>query len=285
MTEETKIFVSHHHSDKVLLARVKAWLEHYGIRLFLAHQDIKEGESDIPAIKREIQQCDMFFVFGNENTQGSHACNHEVGMALAYDRQIILSLGKDMSPWGFLPRQQAIAIRSEGDLFAELLRAVASRLPDGDDLNENCKILDTSGFRLFANGDTNDDQGAVVLTPNNNWNDFRYCTEFYISVGTQQAGTVKICHKGQKKGRHTSRDMPPKFPFLAPGFISRIDYSSVFDNKNQRAAISRLLNDVGVTPSLGIPFESDDVFRFSLFRDDFSVWEQSIGSINRRRCH
>ena len=108
-----KVFVSHHNTDKRLLAEVGEWMRHYGFNLFLAHDAIRVGEDDLKAIKDNLTDCQLFFAYGSEKAMASPACNQEIGVALGLEKPYILALMPDMRPWGIMPNSQAIVIQDD----------------------------------------------------------------------------------------------------------------------------------------------------------------------------
>lgn len=274
---ETKIFVSHHHSDKKLLSEVKGMMRPYGVSLFLAHEDIDEGALDTSVIMEEINLCDFFFIFGSQAARSSIACNQEIGMALAYKKPHILCL-QGGAPWGFLPRNQAIVFKSAGDLFFDMLQAVAKRLPDTNVLKQKHEILCGAGLKHFIIAEKPvGGQGVVTLVPNRGWNDWGYKTQFYVYLNAAEMGSVKTFRKGQEEYVHTANYMPTKIPFVSPDFISRSHLPG--GEECDKHALSQLLNDINVAPHLGVPFKDEWVLRRSLFRDDpdeFQEWKKLV---------
>lgn len=265
MTKETTIFVSHHNSDKALLARVKAWLKHYGIALFLAHDDIEVGENDIEAIRKGIIRHDAFFAYGSAKAMQSAACNQEIGMAMALEKQTIWALTPGERPWGVMPPQQGIIIKSgnedevAGALFYDLFMAIEKKIrPDTAKTQiDTMKEASFSAFALLHNEDKySSNPGVITLIPYyGEWEREREPTQFCLHHAGMKLGIASVVCNGQSNGQLTDKFLPTKFPFLGQDYLSAIKFDEGC-NTQLRKALSLLLNDM-----------KDDISRAKNFKD------------------
>ena len=260
-----KVFVSHHNTDKGLLAEVGERMRHYGFDLFLAHDAIRVGEDDLKAIKENLTDCQLFFAYGSERAMASAACNQEIGVALGLEKPYILALMPDLRPWGILPSSQAIRIQGDitaDELFHRLLSAIANHPASLDIPNEYVKNDKEEKLKAMVDEEINAfviagawrdsaSQGSEVITlqPTRHevteW-DGRYeeddPTEFSIVQAGVTLGTVDIVCDKQTQGQSVQTYLPAKFPFLGCHFLSGITYEEVC-REALRKAISCLLND------------------------------------------
>ena len=255
-----KVFVSHHNTDKGLLAEVGERMRHYGFDLFLAHDAIRVGEDDLKAIKENLTDCQLFFAYGSERAMASAACNQEIGVALGLEKPYILALMPDLRPWGILPSSQAIRIQGDitaDELFHRLLSAIANHPASLDipneyvknDKEEKLQAMAEAEINAFVIAEASQGSEVIVLKPTRHDvmdGGYRYevddPTEFSIVQAGVTLGTVDIVCDKQTQGQSVQTYLPAKFPFLGCHFLSGITYEEGC-REALRKAISCLLND------------------------------------------
>ncbi len=132
-----KIFISYSHEDRKLAGQIKEKLERYGLKLFLAHDDIEPAEEWVEKIHKELQNCHVFLPILTENFNMSYWTDQETGIAY-YLEKLILPIKVSADPHGFISRYQALLIRD-------------------NDVDQACKKIveriafDQSRGRLFKN--------------------------------------------------------------------------------------------------------------------------------------
>lgn len=94
-TAQTSVFLSHKHSDKLELKRVKKLLEELGISVYIDWLDDSmpektRGETGV-IIKQKIKDYDKFILVATEDAIKSQWCNWELGLgdAVKYDKDKI----------------------------------------------------------------------------------------------------------------------------------------------------------------------------------------------------
>jgi len=107
-----KIFLSYHSSDKVLAGQIKLRLYHYGLDVFLAHEDIQPTEEWQTRILSELKRTDVFLPLLTDNFITSKWTAQECGVAVAKGI-FIVSLKVSIDPFGFLSKYQAFNFKIE----------------------------------------------------------------------------------------------------------------------------------------------------------------------------
>lgn len=107
-----KVFLSYHSSDKALAGEIKLSLHHYGMDVFLAHEDIQPTEEWQTRILSELRRSDVFLPLLTENFIKSKWTSQECGVAVAKGT-FIVSLKVSIDPFGFLSKYQAFNFRVE----------------------------------------------------------------------------------------------------------------------------------------------------------------------------
>ncbi len=105
-----KIFLSYNSSDKLIAGNIKRQLEAYGVKVFLAHQDIKPTEEWHDRILAELENADVFLPLLTDDFEKSKWTGQECGYAVA-KRAFIISLKVTKDPPAFLSRKQAFKLR------------------------------------------------------------------------------------------------------------------------------------------------------------------------------
>jgi TIR domain len=107
-----KVFLSYHSSDKTLAGKIKLCLYHYGLEVFLAHEDIQPTEEWQTRILSELKKTDVFLPLLTENFITSKWTSQECGVAVAKET-FIVSLKVSIDPFGFLSKYQAFNFKIE----------------------------------------------------------------------------------------------------------------------------------------------------------------------------
>lgn len=104
-----KIFISYSSKDKNISGYIKAYFDYYyGFEVFIAHSDLEGGCQWEESIKNNLKNCDFFIPLISKHFKLSEFTDQETGMAIAFDKKIILiKLGK-ISPYGFIAKYQGL---------------------------------------------------------------------------------------------------------------------------------------------------------------------------------
>lgn len=278
----TTVFVSHHNSDKALLAQVKEWMGRYGITLFLAHDDIPVGANDLEAIRENIDSHRLFFAYGSKATMQSPACNQEIGMALALvDKPTIWALQKDSRPWGVMPPQQGIPIgdgeTEAGELFYNLFRAIEKHTQADTQKQDALTSASIDAF-VVSRQDSRDNR-IITLVPDGEEYGLggfeQHPTRFFIRSAGVDLGTADIVFKGQSVGQKTSGFLPEKFPFLGRDYLSRIQYNESSSEQRQKA-LTCLLHDAEGDAEYARNWGDKHSLENILFSDDKDALERLL---------
>lgn len=106
------VFISYSTKDKLIGAQVKALLESYGVRCFLAHQDLRISEEWKVSILAELQRCDAFVALLSKAFRRSDWAPQEVGVIVGRGDVPILPLSVDgTTPFGFMAHVQSGKLR------------------------------------------------------------------------------------------------------------------------------------------------------------------------------
>lgn len=114
------IFVSYSIKDKELAGNLKKCFEEYfGLKVFLAHEDISPSAEWDPAIVGALKNTDLVTLLVSKNSECSPFVNQEIGMALAWKKKIIpVKVDKTINPPGFINKIQACncGFRGSGEI-------------------------------------------------------------------------------------------------------------------------------------------------------------------------
>lgn len=117
-----KIFLSYSHLDKRLAGKIKTYLRQYGLKVFLAHDDIEPSEEWADKILEELRDCDVFMPILTKHFNKSNWTDQETGCALILNK-LILPLKGDVDPHGFISRYQARGL-NKADVAKSLSRVM-----------------------------------------------------------------------------------------------------------------------------------------------------------------
>ena len=263
-----KIFVSHSHTDKKALGQLKRDLSVLGMDCFLAHDDINIGEHDLERIKKEIADCDIFLIIGNKESKQSDFCNQEIGMAIAYKKHIISTIHKDLAPWGFTERQQAIKYQDiQTDLYSKLYNTIIKLQQYKQYYEKEIKCLNTLKIKGFIVEQDKPQYLSIHKENYNtnrkyNYNDYGYYTRCKVYENGTRIGDIAIGYKDQEYGKHTIEQLPKWFPFLKKIFFSYVDIDcKKIVSKDKRKALGFLLNDLRYNIKSAKLYLKEDVCR------------------------
>lgn len=114
-TPAIEIFLSHADKDKKIAKKLADELSNYGMKIFVAHEDIKIGEKWETILFNKIKECDLFVVLLSENFHLARYTDHEIGIAYGLNKFIFPIRIDDTMPYGFMSKFQAKKISSEID--------------------------------------------------------------------------------------------------------------------------------------------------------------------------
>lgn len=104
---ETRIFLSHLASMKIEVSALRDELEAYGIKAFVAHEDIEPTREWQSEIESALSTMDGLICLLAPGFKESNWCDQEVGVAIGRQLPIItVRLGLD--PYGFIGKYQAL---------------------------------------------------------------------------------------------------------------------------------------------------------------------------------
>lgn len=129
-----KFFISYSHLDKEIAGKLKESLEGFGLKAFLAHEDIEPSEEWQRAIIRELKASDAFLPILTKNFPLSNWTGQESGIAYIREK-LIIPLKFGLVPFGFMGKFQALNFDEENLKFVSLqIIDILSRKGDKDKL-------------------------------------------------------------------------------------------------------------------------------------------------------
>jgi len=114
------LFLSHKSENKDEVLRVKNKLEEYGIKCFVAHENIEPTLEWENEIIQALRQMDMLVAFMSNDFKKSDWTSQEIGFALGKDVPI-LSINNGTAPYGFIGRTQAISFTNWVDIPSKII--------------------------------------------------------------------------------------------------------------------------------------------------------------------
>jgi hypothetical protein len=121
-----EIFLSYSTIDKKFAADFKDALTLFGLKVFLAHQDLTPSVQWQETILSNLHACDIFVPILTKNYHKSLWTDQESGLAFSLDKDI-LPLRIQLNPYGFLSRYQALKGNKRNPMASaeNVLRALA----------------------------------------------------------------------------------------------------------------------------------------------------------------
>lgn len=104
---ELYIFLSHKSDDKEQVVAVKDELSNYGIKCFVAHENIEPATEWEDEIIIALRQMDMLVALMTNNFKESDWTSQEIGFALGKNVPV-LSVNLGTAPYGFIAKKQAL---------------------------------------------------------------------------------------------------------------------------------------------------------------------------------
>lgn len=109
------VFLSHSKEDKKIGGLFKKKLAPFGVDVFLAHEDIEGGIDWKTKLYSEIKNCEIFIVLLSDNYHKANFTDQELGMGLAYEKNVIPVSIDGTMPYGFMEKYQCMKCESEID--------------------------------------------------------------------------------------------------------------------------------------------------------------------------
>ncbi len=166
-------FLSHADEDKLIARKLADALANYDFQVFVAHDDIGIGDEWESTLKKRIDQSELFLALISTNFHKAQYTDHEVGIAIAYNKRIFPIRIDESKPYGFMAKFQAQKISPEiiKNEVSNLAQRMMSFTDEGkeiidsiikdfsssrsyDDANEKSRLLFT--FSNFSNGQINE---------------------------------------------------------------------------------------------------------------------------------
>lgn len=146
-----KIFLSYSHLDKNLAGKIKEHLRQYGVKVFLAHDDIEPSTEWAENILEELRTCDVFMPILTKHFNESNWTDQETGCAVIL-RKLIVPLKGDVDPHGFISRYQARSLdKTEIEkCLSRVMKALAQKPRIG-------VLLKDSLIKVFGSSECYDD--------------------------------------------------------------------------------------------------------------------------------
>ena len=115
VTASIEIFLSHANKDKKIAKKFADELNQYGLKIFVAHEDIEIGDKWESILFNKIKECDLFVTLLSKNFHSAQYTDHEVGIAYGLNKLIFPVRFDDTVPYGFMSKFQAKKISPEID--------------------------------------------------------------------------------------------------------------------------------------------------------------------------
>jgi len=124
---EFEVFISHSHIDRELAAWIKSELANYGLRAFVAHDDIRPTQRWQDVILDTLVKSQVFIALVSKDFAGSEWTDQETGVAIALAK-LIIPIKLDEDPYGFIGKFQAMkwSEAHRGRSLSELLELLIS---------------------------------------------------------------------------------------------------------------------------------------------------------------
>ena len=150
-------FISYSYADRKLGHAIQEALSGYGVRSFLAHDDIKPSVQWLREIRRALQTCDAFLPILTDNFHQSKWTDQEAGWALSR-RILIVPLKVDVTPYGLLGAYQAVKFDAAAPRVAcaAIIEALLERKPQF-----HPRFIDAF-IPIFADSSSYDEAGRLA---------------------------------------------------------------------------------------------------------------------------
>jgi len=124
------VFISYSTEDKLIAAKIKEILMSFGIKCFMAHDDIEISEEWKLRILNELNEADIFIPLLSDNFKSSDWCSQESGIACYRNILFIpLTLNKKIHPYGFMNFRQGGFIKRDSIPLEYLINPILVNFP------------------------------------------------------------------------------------------------------------------------------------------------------------
>lgn len=175
-TDHFRLFLSHVSTFKTQATRLRAALERFAISGFVAHEDIAPSLEWQRVIERALTEMDALAALLSTGFNESQWTDQEIGFALGRG-VAVLSVRRDLDPYGFLGREQAVNGRGVkiGDVAAAIAKALMG----------HPKTREGMGVAL-----------AAALARSQSWQRSRFLVELLEAVAPLNAEAREIAERG-----------------------------------------------------------------------------------------
>ena len=111
-TASVDVFISHSYEDRKLAGTIKEALARYGVKAFIAHEDIDPTVEWQDAILQALKNCKALVALLSQNFKSSKWTDQELGVAVAFGK-FIVPIGVELVPYGFIGKYQALRWRQD----------------------------------------------------------------------------------------------------------------------------------------------------------------------------
>lgn len=127
-----RLFFSHLSRSHGFVESVSTVLEHLGIEVLVAHQDIRPSHDWQAVLASGLDQCDGLVAFVETGFRESEWCDQEIGWALGRHRPVLSLFREQVTPYGLAGRIQGQSY--EGDAPSAVATKIISWAGDDDPL-------------------------------------------------------------------------------------------------------------------------------------------------------
>ncbi len=100
-TASVDVFISHSYEDRKLAGTIKEALARYGVKAFIAHEDIDPTVEWQDAILQALKNCKALIALLTHNFESSKWTDQELGVAVAFGK-FIVPISVELVPYGFI---------------------------------------------------------------------------------------------------------------------------------------------------------------------------------------
>ncbi len=135
-TLSNEAFLSYNTKDKHIAGKVKRELEKYGIKSFLAHDELDISSEWRDEIYRHLNSCAIAFPLITDNFNSSPWANQETGYAIAKNKIVVPLIFDQAKMAGLVEGKQGVILNSEDiengikKLIGEIKRTHSVLLPE-----------------------------------------------------------------------------------------------------------------------------------------------------------
>ena len=96
------VFLSYHSNQKDIAKTIKEKLGEIGFQVFMAPDDIVGGSKFLSVMYDKIKGCQVFLALVSKDYPTSEYSDHEVGIALGFEKPVLPICLDNQTPYGFL---------------------------------------------------------------------------------------------------------------------------------------------------------------------------------------